>query len=107
MADRVRRLRPECGRDLEDAVEARRHKHLFVQLRALAQVRPSPEVVGLEQGGAALRTGSRELRRVDLHEGLPPQVAENGGLDEGPDVKDRAAFRFAEAQSPGRESRLY
>src|SRR5207302_2915905 len=107
VADRVRRLRPERGRDLEDAVEARRHEHLFVQLRALAQVRPSPEIVGLEQGGAAFRPGSRELRRVDLHEGLALQVAANGGFDEGPDVKDRPAFRFAEVQGPVVESCIH
>src|SRR5437867_13037189 len=71
VADRVGRLGAERRSDLEDPVEARRHEHLLVALRALTEVRLPAEVVRPEERGASLGAGPREFRRLDLDAALP------------------------------------
>ena len=98
VADRVGRLGAECRRDLENAVEARRHQHLLVELRALTEVRLPAEVVCLEERGASLRPGPREFRRLHFDEGLPLEVVPEGRRHDRADRKDRAPLRLPEIE---------
>ena len=88
----------EHGPDLEYPPEARRHRHLLVELRRLRQVGAGVEVVDAEQLGARLAGRAHELRRMQLDEPLlAPELAHRvlgGGLD----LEDQPAVRPAQVQ---------
>ncbi len=69
VAGRVMRFGPEGGSRFKDAFQ-RPHHHLLVELRALGEVGGLPEVVQLEDIGAALRCRADDLRRGDFSEAL-------------------------------------
>ena len=59
---------------LENALESRRHRHLFVKLRALREVGVAVEVLDFKHVRAALGRRADQLRRVDLDKVLFEQV---------------------------------
>eukprot|EP00982_Pelagococcus_subviridis_P017188 31522-Pelagococcus_subviridis.AAC.5 len=70
---RVRILRSKHRPNLENSVHVRLDRHLLIQLRRLRQARGLAHVIQLEHGRAALGRAADELRRVNLHEVLPPK----------------------------------
>ena len=61
-------LGTEDGAGLKNALQARRHRHLLIELRRLREVGVGIEIFDLKHVGARLGGGADQLGGVDLHE---------------------------------------
>jgi len=106
VAGRERRISAEHRPDLEDLVEARRHRHLLVELRRLGQVGFAAEVLDAEQLGTGLARTAHELGRVDLDEPfLGPELA-HGVLRRRLDLEDQVVGGTAQVQEAPVEAQV-
>ena len=86
----------EHGAHLEDAVKARGHGHLLVELRALGKIGLAVEVFELEDVAARFAGCADELGGVDLHEATFPAEIPHGPHHFGLGLEDQCVFVAAQ-----------
>ena len=82
----------EYGAHFKDAVKARSHGHLLVELGALAEVGFPVEVFELKHVGAAFAGRADQLGGVDFHEVLVQAVFAHGPHQLGLGLEDQGVF---------------
>lgn len=86
--------------------EVGRHSHLLGQLRALGQESTAPEIVDLEDLGAALCGCGLQLRSLDLDEAIAIENLSEFAGDHGPDTEQGLVAGVPEVEDTVVQARL-